>query len=79
MRDIPERIDTTFRFVLLVAHRAEQLMKGALPKLEPQGRATRQALAEIDQGAITWDYGPAPVVEQPVPDEEEAAEQAEAQ
>ena len=55
MREIPARIDTTFRFVLLVANRAEQLMKGALPKLESQGRPTLQALAEIDQGAITWD------------------------
>ncbi len=79
MREIPERIDTTFRFVLLVANRAEQLMRGAVHKLEPRDRPTRQALKEIDQGIVAWEYGPAPAVEPVATEGDEEAKQAEVQ
>ena len=34
MENIPQRIDSKFRFVLLAASRAEQLMRGAPAKVE---------------------------------------------
>lgn len=64
MDRIPERIDSTFRFVLLAARRAEQLIQGAQAKVEhPQGKPTRVAVHEIQQDLVSWDYGPAPVEE----------------
>lgn len=69
MDRIPERIDSTFRFVLLAARRAEQLIQGAQPKVE-QGhvKPTRVAVQEIQQDLVSWDYGPPPVEEAPVPE-----------
>lgn len=63
MREIPESVDSTFRYVLLVAQRAEQLMRGAVPKFDGPKRITRLATLEIDRGAVEWDYGPAPLTE----------------
>ena len=61
---IPERIDSKFRFVLLAAHRAEQMVRGARPKVEGGPRKpTRSAMAEIEEDRVNWDYGPPPVVE----------------
>ena len=31
---LPEQIDSKFRFVLLAAHRAEQMMRGARPRVD---------------------------------------------
>lgn len=60
MRDLPEKIDSKFRYVLLAATRAEQLMKGALPK--PSNHETTKyttvGMNEIADEAIEWDYGP---------------------
>lgn len=67
MDRIPERIDSTFRFVLLAARRAEQLIQGAQPKVEQgQVKPTRVAVQEIQQDLVSWDYGPPPVEEIPV-------------
>ncbi len=82
MRDIPEKIDSKFRFVLLAATRAEQLMRGAQPKMDhPPGKLTRAGMEEIMADAVGWEYGlPEPVVtEDPeeapmIPAEEEVAE-----
>lgn len=61
MDHIPERIDSTFRFVLLAARRAEQLMRGARPRVDAGSpKPTRIALREISDGLIDWDYGPPP-------------------
>jgi len=57
--DIPERIDSKFRYVLLAAQRAEQMMRGARPQVEShETKATTVALQEISEEAVAWDYGP---------------------
>jgi len=61
MEPIPSRIDSTFRFVLLAARRAEQLMRGARPKIETQNlKPTYVALKEISADLVEWEYGPPP-------------------
>lgn len=61
MLNLPERVDSTFRYVLLVARRAEQLMRGAHPKLPGlRLKPVRLAMAELQADRIEWDYGPAP-------------------
>ena len=64
MKGYPDRIDSKFRFVLLAAKRAEQLVQGAVPKV-PVGelKTTRVALKEIREDTVSWDYGPAPEAE----------------
>ncbi len=58
---IPERIDSTFRYVLLVATRAEQLMRGATPKISgTKVKPIRLSMAELENNLVYWDYGPAP-------------------
>ena len=59
IQTMPEGVDSKFRLVLLIARRAEQLMRGARPKLETDRptKATRLASAEFDQNRIRWDYG----------------------
>lgn len=67
-------IDSKFRRVLVAAHRAEQLMKGARAKVESGKRKpTRVAMEEVDRSLVEWGYGPPP---QPEP-EQPAAEGAE--
>ena len=64
--EIPTKIDSKFRYVLLSARRAEQMVRGARPKMDhPSHKPTRRAMAEIDADAVSWGYGPEP---QPVPD-----------
>lgn len=76
MERLPERIDSTFRYVLISARRAEQLMMRAAPKIDVPGKPTRVAMQEIDRDLVAWDYGPPP---QPVEEqaEGEIAEDAE--
>ena len=63
-------MDSKFRRVLVAASRAEQIMRGARPKIEAGKRKpTRVALEEVDQSLIDWGYGPPP----PKPEEAEAA------
>lgn len=67
----PSKVDSKFRFVLVAANRAEQLMRGARPK-DPAGqkrKPTRLAMDEVRHDLVEWEYGPPP---QPEP---EAAEQ----
>ena len=77
MEQIPERIDSTFRYVLIAAQRAEQLLRGARPKIEGgPTKPTRVAMREVtDEVLVDWDYGPAPAPEPAVdaPAEETAA------
>ena len=61
MNRIPARIDSTFRYVLLSARRAEQLMRGARPKIEGGStKPSRVALREVAADLIEWNYGPPP-------------------
>ena len=76
---IPEGVDSKFRLVLLIARRAEQLMRGARPKLKTERavKPTRLAAEEFQENQIRWDYGEeGGVLESPTSelDEEEAME-----
>lgn len=74
---VRESMDSKFRYVLLVAERAEQLMRGARPKVETAGKPTRVAHEEIDRGLVEWGYGPAPEPElEALPQATEEAEPA---
>ena len=58
------KVDSKFRFVMVAAQRAEQLMRGARPKIEAGKRKpTRVAMQEVNSNLIDWDYGPAPLPE----------------
>jgi DNA-directed RNA polymerase subunit K/omega len=60
IQTVPEGIDSKFRYVLLIARRAEQLLRGARPKFDlPRPmKPTRLAEREFDDGMIRWGYGP---------------------
>jgi len=59
--ELPDRIDSKFRLVLLAATRAEQMMRGASPKVEMQNvKPTRIAMEEIRRDLVYWDHGPVP-------------------
>ena len=64
MDKTPEKIDSKFRFILVAACRAEQLIHGARPHLEGEVKKPTSVAQE-------WRYGPPPA-----PPEEEAAEEA---
>ncbi|HYH46942.1 MAG TPA: DNA-directed RNA polymerase subunit omega [Thermoanaerobaculia bacterium] len=71
------KVDSKFRFVLVAAQRAEQLMRGARPKIDlGKAKPTRVAMHEIVQNAVEWNYGPAPEPE-PQPAESETGEAVE--
>ncbi len=61
MARFPEKVDSKFRFVLLAARRAEQLIRGAqerMPRESP--KYARHAMSEMQLDLIEWDYGEAP-------------------
>ena len=59
MDELPEGIDSKFRYVMLVAKRAEQLLEGALPKERLRGaKPARQAMHEIAKGMVHWQTTP---------------------
>jgi DNA-directed RNA polymerase subunit K/omega len=77
---MPEGVDSKFRMSLLIARRAEQLMRGARPKIETDRpvKPTRLAAQEFDQNLVRWDYGPeGGVLEEPAT--ETAAEESPAE
>lgn len=59
IQTIPDGVDSKFRLVLLIARRAEQLMRGARPKisLDRPLKPTRLAAEEFEDNQIRWDYG----------------------
>lgn len=75
---VRESMDSKFRYVLLVAQRAEQLMRGARAKLDLPGvKPTSVAREEIDRSLVEWDYGPAPEPElEALPEEGEVVAEA---
>ncbi|HEV7574179.1 MAG TPA: DNA-directed RNA polymerase subunit omega [Thermoanaerobaculia bacterium] len=59
MEGLPEGIDSKFRYVLLVAKRAEQLVQGAAPKSKSKhAKPTRMAMEEIDKNQVKWQLTP---------------------
>ena len=77
MERIPDRIDSTFRYILLAAKRAEQMIHGAHAKVESGARKpTLVAMEEISRDVVDWDYGPAPQPEAPEAGAEATAEAA---
>lgn len=70
MDRFPSKIDSSFRFVLLASSRAEQMMRGAQPKIDLPAsvKPTRVAMEEIFREAIEWDYGKEPVAEDAEPE-----------
>ena len=59
IQNLPEGVDSKFRMVVLLARRAEQLMRGARPKTESgSSKPTRMAAQEFSENLIRWDFGP---------------------
>lgn len=59
MEGLPEGIESRFRYVLLVAKRAEQLIQGAQPKMRPRHyKPTRIAMEEVERNAVKWQMTP---------------------
>ncbi|HVT42771.1 MAG TPA: DNA-directed RNA polymerase subunit omega [Thermoanaerobaculia bacterium] len=59
MERLPEGIDSRFRYVLLVAKRAEQLIQGAPAKIRSRhAKPTRVAMEEVGRGQIKWQLAP---------------------
>jgi DNA-directed RNA polymerase subunit K/omega len=59
IQNLPEGVDSKFRMVVLLARRAEQLMRGARPKAEiDAAKPTRMAAQEFSENLIRWDFGP---------------------
>ena len=64
MEGLPEGIDSKFRYVLLVAKRAEQLIQGAQSKVKSRhAKPTRIAMEEVEKDLIEWQL--TPPVEEP--------------
>lgn len=59
IQNMPDNVDSKFRLVLLIARRAEQLIRGARPKIEADRpmKPTRLAAVEFEEDRIRWDYG----------------------
>jgi DNA-directed RNA polymerase omega subunit len=55
MYQLPEGVESTFRFILIAAKRAEQLIGGARPRLQPKGfKPTSIALEELLADQVPW-------------------------
>ncbi len=65
MQNLPENIDSKFRYVLLAAERAERMMRGAKPKIEaPNRKPSWIAMQEVRGDLVEWEYGPATPAEE---------------
>lgn len=50
--------DSKFRFVLVAARRAEQLVRGARARVDlPNQKQTRVAMEEVRRGLVDWTPG----------------------
>ena len=59
MEGLPEGVDSKFRYVLLVAKRAEQLIQGSQAKVKSRhAKPTRVAMEEIDKNQVKWQLSP---------------------
>ena len=61
MDEIESRVDSKFRYVLLAAQRAEQLIRGANARVSLRSsKVARVAMEELLEDRIEWGYGPPP-------------------
>lgn len=61
MDQLPEGVESKFRYVLLVAKRAEHLIEGSPTKFRSKhAKPTRIAMEEIEKKAIAWSLTPPP-------------------
>jgi DNA-directed RNA polymerase omega subunit len=68
MEELPEGVDSKFRYVLLVSKRAEQLIQGSSPKSKSKfAKPTRIAMEEIDRNQVKWQLS------EPLPETETSA------
>lgn len=59
--EIPQSIDSKFRFILVAAKRARQLQAGARALVQtPYKKATKVAVAEIEAGLVPFEMPPVP-------------------
>lgn len=60
--EIPQSIDSKFRFILVAAKRARQLQAGAKPMVQsPYKKTTKIAMAELEAGLVPFEtVTPAP-------------------
>lgn len=79
IQSMPNGVDSKFRLVLLIARRAEQLMRGARPKVESDRplKPTRLASAEFEHDQIQWGYGAEGGVLEAATEEQQEAEDME--
>lgn len=57
MRDLPENIDSKYRFITIAAKRCDMLQKGAKPKFEDEKvkKFTKLAMEEVLRGLINFE------------------------
>ena len=48
-------IDSKYRKILIAAKRSKQIQKGAQPRVKVNGKPTRVALEEINQGLVHFE------------------------
>lgn len=59
--EIPQNLDSKFRFILVSARRARQLQSGAKPLIQtPTKRSTRVAQQEVGAGLVPIEILPLP-------------------
>ncbi|HEV2499099.1 MAG TPA: DNA-directed RNA polymerase subunit omega [Terriglobia bacterium] len=59
--EIPQSIDSKFRFILVGAKRARQLQAGARPLVQtPYKKSTKIAVAELEAGLVPFEMPPIP-------------------
>lgn len=64
--EIPQSMDSKFRFILVAAKRARQLQAGAKPMVQsPYKKTTKIAMAELEAGLVPIEV--APVGQSPEP------------
>ena len=55
MIQIPDNVDSKYRFVILSALRARQIQSGSMPLIkEPSHKATQLARKELQQGLVKF-------------------------
>lgn len=75
MDRLPEGIESRFRYVILVAKRAEQLIQNPSAKYRGKGRKpTRIAIAEVQAGEVKWQMTPPEPAQNDILDFEAPAE-----
>jgi DNA-directed RNA polymerase subunit omega len=63
--EIPQNLDSKFRFILVAARRARQLQSGARPLVQtPTKRSTRVAQQEVGAGLVPIEIIPVTMVDQ---------------